>query len=387
VRAARPGSTRRRLRARSPWVLLAAFFVADAWRLRARARSLALTTDDDVASANAPNTESADLEYGCVQASGVDLDEQTLYDASRYARTNGLDVLDLVPADLATENALNLLRQVDPSTYTPNPLAPGRGPGQATLVHRTVLSRAGLSDGDRLDAETYVRTTAELKKFAPTRTGLAITPGLAANADARSSQRARLVATHHRTAPLVAAFPMAQLGLLGLGVALAPPWGLLALASYCAQPYLVTAGTGLRPGDRSPLRALSRPLRRAADAVDLVRVSRHELAKLTAAERLTGEHKKTEYRALIGCGVDRFFEARRETCPLCGGVDIVERLRTKDLLQCKPGTFVLDECTSCGHIFQNPRLTPEGLDFYYRDFYDGVGVDPTEFAWTADDRS
>ncbi|MFV2173594.1 class I SAM-dependent methyltransferase [Actinomadura sp. LOL_016] len=26
-----------------------------------------------------------------------------------------------------------------------------------------------------------------------------------------------------------------------------------------------------------------------------------------------------------------------------------------------------------GHIFQNPRLTPEGVDFYYRDVYDGLG--------------
>ena len=48
---------------------------------------------------------------------------------------------------------------------------------------------------------------------------------------------------------------------------------------------------------------------------------------------------------------------------------------------------MLDECGSCGHIFQNPRLTSEGLDFYYRDFYDGAGSDPTEFVWTADDRS
>ncbi|MGG8409159.1 class I SAM-dependent methyltransferase [Streptomyces sp. 12297] len=44
-----------------------------------------------------------------------------------------------------------------------------------------------------------------------------------------------------------------------------------------------------------------------------------------------------------------------------------------DLLQGKPGRFTLEECQACGHVFQNPRLTVEGLDFYYRDFYDGRG--------------
>jgi hypothetical protein len=35
--------------------------------------------------------------------------------------------------------------------------------------------------------------------------------------------------------------------------------------------------------------------------------------------------------------------------------------------------FALDECRACGHIFQNPQLTPAGLDFYYDQFYDGIG--------------
>jgi ubiquinone/menaquinone biosynthesis C-methylase UbiE len=47
-------------------------------------------------------------------------------------------------------------------------------------------------------------------------------------------------------------------------------------------------------------------------------------------------------------------------------------------VQGKPGTFTLDECRACGHEFQNPRLTPDGLDFYYRDFYDGLGEQHTE---------
>ena len=48
------------------------------------------------------------------------------------------------------------------------------------------------------------------------------------------------------------------------------------------------------------------------------------------------------------------------------------------MLQNKPGVFTLDECGGCAHVFQNPRLTVEGLDFYYGDFYDGVGEEEME---------
>ncbi|MGH3564823.1 MAG: methyltransferase domain-containing protein [Pseudonocardia sp.] len=37
--------------------------------------------------------------------------------------------------------------------------------------------------------------------------------------------------------------------------------------------------------------------------------------------------------------------------------------------------FEIDVCRSCGHAFQNPRLTDTGLAYYYRDFYDGLGRD------------
>jgi Methylase involved in ubiquinone/menaquinone biosynthesis len=79
------------------------------------------------------------------------------------------------------------------------------------------------------------------------------------------------------------------------------------------------------------------------------------------------------YLADIAAGIERFFEPRRETCPWCGSTRLMTWLRTTDLLQHKPGRFTLDRCADCGHIFQNPRLNPQGLEFYYRDFYDGLG--------------
>ncbi|MET7680785.1 class I SAM-dependent methyltransferase [Streptomyces sp. NPDC005423] len=79
------------------------------------------------------------------------------------------------------------------------------------------------------------------------------------------------------------------------------------------------------------------------------------------------------YQADLAEGLDRFFEPRRTTCPWCGSPRLTTRLRTEDLIQHKPGTFVLDRCAACRHTFQNPRLSPAGLEFYYRDFYDGLG--------------
>lgn len=66
------------------------------------------------------------------------------------------------------------------------------------------------------------------------------------------------------------------------------------------------------------------------------------------------------------------FEDARPSCPWCESHDLTAHLLTTDLLQLKPGVFRLDRCGHCGHIFQNPRLNAEGLEYYYRDFYDGL---------------
>ncbi|MBP0454833.1 class I SAM-dependent methyltransferase [Kitasatospora sp. RG8] len=79
------------------------------------------------------------------------------------------------------------------------------------------------------------------------------------------------------------------------------------------------------------------------------------------------------YQADLAHGTDRFFHRRRTDCPWCASAALRTRLRTTDLLQHKPGRFTLDTCEDCGHTFQNPQLNAKGLEFYYRDFYDGLG--------------
>lgn len=84
---------------------------------------------------------------------------------------------------------------------------------------------------------------------------------------------------------------------------------------------------------------------------------------------------RPDYQAELADGTDRFHLPERTTCPWCASSRLRRHVRTTDLVQGKPGTFVLDQCRDCGHVFQNPRLNQEGLDFYYRDFYDGLGAE------------
>ncbi|MCF3118263.1 class I SAM-dependent methyltransferase [Streptomyces arenae] len=83
--------------------------------------------------------------------------------------------------------------------------------------------------------------------------------------------------------------------------------------------------------------------------------------------------RRPAYLAELAQGTERFHEPRRTDCPWCGSERLRVRLRTTDLVQHKPGAFTLDQCGDCAHSFQNPRLTPEGLDFYGRDRHDGPG--------------
>ncbi|AWW39957.1 MULTISPECIES: class I SAM-dependent methyltransferase [Streptomyces] len=81
----------------------------------------------------------------------------------------------------------------------------------------------------------------------------------------------------------------------------------------------------------------------------------------------SADRRRAARHAEQALGTDRFHEPRRTDCPWCGSARLRTRLTARDLLQHKPGTFTLDVCRDCGHTFQNPRLTREGLAFYLRD--------------------
>jgi SAM-dependent methyltransferase len=369
----------RRLRPkdRSAWLsaLVTAGIVANGLRTRRRLSAMAVLPASD----RAP-----DPDHVFLCGDGVVLDDATVRAASAYAVAHDLDVLDLVPADLSTERALELARTVDPRTYRRSRLATGRTAGHATLVHRSVLDRAGLDLPDELDPVAHVKAIGELKRYAPTTTDLAVAPSLRAAPEDLDKRVAYLRAIYGDASGPFILGPLIEQASLAAGVVRSPGWGLAALTAYSAQPALAFSGTALRPADAAPASLPTRLLRDARRSASTLG-GRWEPA--TAPTPDTKAFARAEYDALLSEGIDRFFEDRVEACPRCQSPDLREHVRVTDLIQFKPGEFVLDRCETCRHVFQNPRLSIEGLDFYYRDFYDGLGEEELEFIFAQGDDS
>ncbi len=148
-------------------------------------------------------------------------------------------------------------------------------------------------------------------------------------------------------------------------------WGLAAAVAYCLQPYLIFAGTAVRPRGLH-LAALLRPAHVPYVWFRTIGGRWRAPAELERDARLAAA--TAYYRDALAAGTGRFVAQRRCDCPWCGSAELTVQLRSLDLVLHKPGTFTLERCGDCGHIFQNPQLTPEGLSFYYRDAYDGLGT-------------
>lgn len=341
--------------------LLAAMWTLDALRLRARAKAFRVLT---------PTDEPVSPEHVFLVRPGVTLDDATRRAASAYARREGLEVLDLVPPDLATWRALVLVATVHPATYRTDRVAAGTTAGDAILVHESVLARAGTArtQGDAVAMNEAVRA---LKRYAVTQTDIAVAPGLR-SPGVSLRERRRLLRVRHTD--LVVPVVALQLALLGLAIAYAPPFGLAALLALHAQILLVTLGTPLAPRDRFA----SLLVRTLVDAASTFGPAAPEPASGPSNEEL-----RPAYEALLAEGTQRFFEPPREDCPMCGARELSKALELGDRYQFKPGRFALSRCDACRHVFQNPRLSIEGLDFYYRDFYDGLGGEFIEAMFAA----
>ncbi|MFD3542611.1 class I SAM-dependent methyltransferase [Streptomyces sp. NPDC058662] len=320
-------------------------------------------------------------------ARGVAADAGVLAAARAHAEREGLDVLELLPADLAAEEALGLLRLVDPARYRRDRLAQGRGAGYAVLVGEDVLERAGVDPDRSWDRVELLALGRRLKEYATASTDLAVAPGLSARAvPAGPGGRAAGLRAQGLPPALLSALQLAGLALLAGAAVRGGRWGAAAAGLYWLQPVLVL-GTGgpLRPADLAGASAV-RPLRSLRAALRTAAGSRSQGSDGTRKDGVWEDGARGDgaqgdgaqgdgawYAAALADGTDRFFEPRRPDCPWCGSPRLEVLVRMPDLLQRKPGRFTLERCASCAHVFQNPRLTVEGLDFYYRDFYDGRG--------------
>jgi SAM-dependent methyltransferase len=358
------------------WWILAGAFAANALRLRGHAARLRLLD-----AGGDPEEEPGEpTGWVWVTAAGVEVPGEVRRAAERQAAAAGLQGLDLVPRDLACEQALVLAGGEDPARYRDKLLASPLSALQAILVEGATWERMKLGTGtEGLDPVAMHRVARELKRHAPDTTDVVVVAGMRAATERPATRRALLRARVGPLAPVVLWFPLVRLAVLAGGILLAPLAGLAAAAAWCLQPLLALLGTPLEPSDlarRSALRWL-------LAAGDLTAAITSRWTSPSGEPASDPEAQRATYDALLAGGTERFFEPRRPDCPLCGGGDLCTEVRSVDLLQRKPGRFVLERCGGCGHVFQNPRLSPAGLDFYYRDAYEGIGAEMAELVFVA----
>jgi SAM-dependent methyltransferase len=346
------------------WYVIAAVFLIDALRLRVRLKAIPVLRPSD---APPPG------EYAFVSIPGVDIDERTRASAATYAREQDLAVVDLIPSDAPTLLAMGIAQIVDPRTYRQNPILPGHSSGHALIARRDLLARAETAAPERCDPVTLARLVKRLKKFAGKRAGLAVAPQLRASAaDLMVSWPVFAELMGGTSNPMFMARGM-MLALLIAGPLVDLGAGATALIVFHLQPLLVFGALALSPRDLARTVLFRSPL----EVWYWVQTLQSRRTTPVAAPDPI-EARRPLYAEMLKDGTRAFFEARRETCPICESHDLRLRLRTIDLVQGKPGEFLLDQCRSCGHIFQNPRLSTAGIRYYYSDFYDGLGTPVTE---------
>ncbi|MCH2105575.1 MAG: class I SAM-dependent methyltransferase [Planctomycetes bacterium] len=347
---------------------LSLLFLLGGLRLRGRARSLAPLPDSE---------EPVRPEHRFLFPDGVELDEATKRAASRYAHAAGLEVLDLVPANYPGTDLLGLLELVDPNAYRGQFSVPARTAGTAMLVTEDVMKRAGSVASDFLggkahDRADFVRAAAELKRCAPRDSSLALAPRLR-HLPLHVSERLGVLRVLLGDFAGFALFLQALIFcFMALLLWQEPGWGAFALICFHGQALLALQGL---PWAAKQMKVLL-PFRLFLEVNTLVGV-----VLRGEREARDDSEARTWYEEFHAQGHE-LFEDKRGDCPHCGGEDLAPVITMGDAFQHKPGEFHLDRCASCGVVFQNPRLSLEGLTFHYRDFYDGAGAEKLDFIFS-----
>jgi ubiquinone/menaquinone biosynthesis C-methylase UbiE len=337
-------------------LLFCLVLIADLARARMRLRRWPMLAPVECAPAD-------DLHF--FAAPGVVVDDRLRREAAACLRDRRLDVLDLVPADLGVGEALELAAITDPALLESDRFARIAGAGHLLAVRADVLARAALDVPT--DAPAIAAAAEMLRRFAVGRTGSVLAPSLRAVPEAAADRAAMLRARTGAGAGPTLYVQGIRWGLLLTALLADVRVGLAAFVCGSILPTLAFVGLPLCPRDR--FRSLVQRLPR--DLAAWLRRCLQPDPRRTAAVAAA----RPEYAELLRSGTAPFFAARRARCPICGADRLATRINATDLLQRKPGRFVLDQCAGCGIVFQNPPLSVAGLEFYYRDFYDGLSAD------------
>ncbi len=351
------------------WIsgIMILFFLLQAVVIRYRLRAYDRLDSSDTLPHPSP-------EYRLLSAPGVVFDSDLFSAAVSLMQKHKLDVLELIPAYLSCRALLLFAVIVDPIRLRSDIFSKGRTLFHATMVSDDVFRRARVREEELAAPRSYDFLAIRLRRFAVHSSGYAVAPQIHVDRKKAFVIEKELFSSY--TAPFSFVFAFLQFVFLIIMIAAAavnPLWGLSAIAVYHIQPVFAIAGSRFSPFDlwkysflRLPIELFSLPA-----LMRQISTGKEEVARM--------KEKREIYRALISEGTDPFFEPAQKICPLCHSENIVRIIRVPDLLQGKPGIFTLDRCGKCGHIFQNPRLSLRGLEYYYKDFYEGIGEESINY--------
>jgi SAM-dependent methyltransferase len=347
------------------WSFLCGLLLIDALRLRAKFRSLPVLTESE---------KKAETDYVFVAAPHLAASEQTITAASEYAKSCNLELLDLVPGDAPALELMRMFYRIDPRRYRTDRITRGHTTGYGLIVSRKLLHRCGSEKELGTGLKGLYRLARVFKKYAIDKASIAVATNLKATPTGNGTQSWSVLTEFmgHGANVFMLLQGFVLMMLLG-SLLVSVRTGLILIAVYHAQVLLVFVGQQIRPRDlvRTTL------LRIVLDFWNFCTLTGTRIAS-NRQDALRVKDLRLAYAAELAEGTERFFEKRRDDCPVCGSHELKAWIQTTDLFQCKPGRFTLDRCSTCRHIFQNPRLSPAGFAFYYRDFYDGLGATDAE---------
>ena len=294
-----------------------------------------------------------------------------------HMQHNGLEVLDLIPAELSPDRIMEVFGAAMQNHRPQDLFAPGSSLGAGLVVSVRVAEAAALGSHPANDFVSLSSHASRLKNYAVRSASSAILRNL--KEAPRTLEEYFLALRSH--APFVLEFlvTIKAITLVGLAWSLYTSfwWGMIALVFYHLQPLFTRLGSPIK----SPRLGRYLLIRSIADAFNLARLL--GIWQKAPVRGVADESSLAYYTKNLLLGVSRFFEERTSHCPVCHSENLTRFITTRDYVQRKPGSFRLDECSQCHHIFQNPRLSPLGLDFYYKDFYDGLNAGLVDSAFKA----
>ena len=312
--------------------------------------------------------QSAAPEYHVLLAEGAAVDESAIRDASHCARAYDLDLLDLIPYDLPAEELLAVMQMYNPARYRKNRIAAAVSAGHTLIVADHIGARSGFQGHQQVSASAFFAQARRLKKFAPCRADLAISGQIISPVPAGLRLQERLGFIYGNISAVLFSLQLAVTVLIFIGLMVAPFTALGALIALHAQPVIAALGTPLKPRDLVSATLLRSVIILSASFSGIIAALKRRASAPAAVEA------HAEYATVLTEGTGLFFAPRSPCCPLCGENELHVLISTHELVMHKPGSFSLEQCSACGYIFQNPRLSADGLAFYYRDMYDGLNA-------------